>query len=196
MPFITEELWARLVEVGVERASLLCLSSWPVFEGLADAQADEEIGWIVKLVSEVRSVRSEMNVPAGAKIPLVLVGANKATRARAEIHEDTIERLARIDSISFAKAPPPGSAQIVLGEATAALPLAGVIDMDAERTRLAREIGKVRAEIQKVDAKLANASFVAKAPPEVVEENRERRAAFEATLAKLQAALKRVEAAS
>jgi valyl-tRNA synthetase len=195
MPFITEELWARLVEVGVERASLLCLSTWPVFEGLADPQADEEIGWIVKLVSEVRSVRSEMNVAAGAKIPLVLVGANKATRARAETHEDTIERLARIDSISFAKAPPPGSAQIVLGEATAALPLAGVIDMDAERTRLAREIGKVRAEIQKVDAKLANASFVAKAPPEVVEENRERRAAFEATLAKLQAALKRVEAA-
>ena len=121
----------------------------------------------------------------------MLVGANKATRARAETHEDTIERLARIDSISFAKAPPPGSAQIVLGEATAALPLAGVIDMGAERTRLARKIGKVRAEIQKVDAKLANASFVAKAPPEVVEENRERRAAFEATLAKLQAALKR-----
>jgi valyl-tRNA synthetase len=196
MPFITEELWARLVEVGVERASLLCLSTWPVFEGLADAQADEEIGWIVKLVGEVRSVRSEMNVPAGAKIPLVLVGANKATRTRAETHEDTIERLARIDSISFAKAPPPGSVQIVLGEATAALPLAGVIDMGAERARLVREIDKVRAEIQKVDAKLANASFVAKAPPEVVEENRERRAAFEATLAKLQAALKRVEAAS
>ena len=196
MPFITEELWARLVEVGVERASLLCLSTWPVFEGLADADADAEIGWIVKLVSEVRSVRSEMNVPAGAKIPLVLVGANKATRARSDGHEDTIKRLARIDAVSFAKAPPQGSAQIVLGEATAALPLAGVIDMGAERTRLAREIDKARAEIGKVDAKLANASFVAKAPPEVVEENRERRATFEATLAKLQAALKRVEAAS
>ena len=78
----------------------------------------------------------EMNVPAGAKIPLVLVGAGKATRARAEHHEDTIERLARLDAISFAKAPPKGSAQIVLGETTAALPLAGVIDMGAERTRL------------------------------------------------------------
>ena len=115
-----------------------------MFEGLADADADEEIGWLVKLVSEVRSVRSEMNVPAGAKIPLALVGANKATRARAEAHEDTIERLARIDAISFAKAPPQGSAQIVLGEATAALPLAGVIDMGAERTRLAREIDKAQ----------------------------------------------------
>jgi valyl-tRNA synthetase len=196
MPFITEELWARLVEVGIERDDLLCLSSWPTFEGLANEQADEEIGWVVKLVSEVRSVRSEMNVPAGAKIPLLLVGVGKATRARAEHHEDTIARLARLDGISFAKTPPKGAAQIVLGETTAALPLAGVIDMEVERTRLTREIDKCVAEIRKVDVKLANANFVAKAPPQVVEENHERRAAFEATMLKLQTALKRVEAAT
>jgi valyl-tRNA synthetase len=196
MPFITEELWDRLVEVGVERENLLCLAAWPVFEGLADTQADEEIGWLVKLVSEVRSVRSEMNVPGGAKIGLVLVGAGKAPRARAEQHEETIKRLARLDAISFAKAPPKGSAQIVLGDVTAALPLAGVIDMGAERARLEREIGKAQAEIAKIDAKFGNADFVAKAPPEVVEENRERRAAFEAAVSKLQAAIKRVEAAT
>ena len=195
MPFITEELWSRLVEVGIERENLLCLSSWPDATGLADAEADAEIGWLVKLVSEVRSVRSEMNVPAGAKIPLVLVGAGKAMRARAQHHEDTIARMARLDGITFAKALPKGAAQIVLGEATAALPLAGVIDMAAERARLAREIEKAQAEIRKIDAKLANESFVAKAPPEVVEESRERKAAFEATVLKLQAALKRVEAA-
>jgi valyl-tRNA synthetase len=135
-------------------------------------------------------------VPAGAKIPLLLVGASKTTRARAEHHEDTIARLARLDGISFAKAPPKGAAQIVLGETTAALPLAGVIDMEAERARLSREMEKCLAEIAKVDAKLGNANFVAKAPPEVVEENHERRAAFEAILLKLQAALKRVEAAT
>jgi valyl-tRNA synthetase len=196
MPFITEELWARLVEVGVERDNLLCLSTWPVFEGLADADADEEIGWLVGLISEVRSVRSEMNVPAGAKVPLVLVGAGKALRARTGRHEETIERLARLDDISFAKAAPKGSAQIVLGETVAALPLAGVIDMGAERARLEREIEKCRSEIAKVDAKLANQSFVAKAPPDVVEENRERKADFEATIAKLQAALKRLDAAT
>jgi valyl-tRNA synthetase len=196
MPFITEELWARLVEVGIERDNLLCLSSWPDVTGLADADADAEIGWLVKLVSEVRSVRSEMNVPAGAKIPLVLVGAGKATRARAQHHEETIARLARLDGISFAKALPKGAAQIVVGEATAALPLAGVIDMAAERARLTREIDKALAEIAKIDAKLANANFVAKAPPEVVEESRERKAAFEAIVLKLQAALKRVEAAT
>jgi len=195
MPFITEELWDRLVEVGVERENLLCLSTWPVFEGLADPDADEEIGWLVKLISEVRSVRSEMNVPGGAKIPLVLVGAGKAERTRVEHHEDTIKRLARLDAMSFGKTAPKGSAQIVLGETTVALPLAGVIDMAAERARLAREIDKSQAEIDKIDAKLANAQFVAKAPPEVVEENRERRADFEATIRKLRAALKRVEAA-
>ena len=79
MPFITEELWDRLVEVGVKRENLLCLSAWPVPTGLADAVADEEIGWLINLVSEVRSVRSEMNVPAGAKTPLVMVGASKSS---------------------------------------------------------------------------------------------------------------------
>ncbi|MGE0852154.1 MAG: valine--tRNA ligase [Hyphomicrobiaceae bacterium] len=196
MPFITEELWARLVEVGVERQNLLCLSSWPELEGLTNAEADEEIGWLVRLVSEVRSVRNEMNVPAGARIPLVLVGASAALRGRAEHHEETIKRLARLDDVSHAKAPPKGSAQIVLGETIAALPLAGVVDMGAERVRLGREIEKARGEIRKIDAKLGNADFVAKAPPEVVEESRERRVDFEATLTKLQAALKRVEAAA
>jgi valyl-tRNA synthetase len=195
MPFITEELWDRLVEVGVKRENLLCLSPWPQVSGLANTEADEEIGWIIRLVSEVRSVRSEMNVPAGAKTPLVLIGASAATRARAEHHEDTLERLARLDGISFADAPPKGAAQIVIGETAAALPLAGIIDMGAERSRLGRELEKAKAEIGKIDAKLANASFLAKAPPEVVEENRERRAGFEATMLKLQAALRRVEAA-
>jgi valyl-tRNA synthetase len=193
MPFITEELWDRLVEVGVKRENLLCLSAWPVLTGLADAAADEEIGWLVNLVSEVRSVRSEMNVPAGAKTPLVMVGASKIVRARAEAYEETIKRLARVDTLSFAKTAPQGSTQIVLGDMTVALPLAGVIDMGSERTRLVREIEKSKAEIKKIDAKLANENFVAKAPPEVVEENRERRADFEATMRKLQAALKRVE---
>jgi valyl-tRNA synthetase len=196
MPFITEELWDRLVEVGVKRENMLSLSAWPLLTGLADAAADEDIGWLVNLVSEVRSVRSEMNVPAGAKTPLVMVAASKAVRARAEAYEETIKRMARIDALSFAKAAPTGSAQIVLGEATVALPLVGVIDMGSERTRLVREIEKSKTEIKKIDAKLANENFVAKAPPEVVEENRERRADFEATMRKLQAALKRLDAAA
>ncbi len=195
MPFITEELWDRLVEVGVKRRSMLCLATWPKFEGLANAEADDEIGWVVNLVSEVRSVRNEMNVPAGAKIPLALVGASDAVRRRADRHGDIIKRLARLDVVTYEASPPKGSAQFVVGETAAALPLAGVIDMAAERTRLQREIEKAASEIKKIDAKLSNAGFVAKAPPDVVEENRERKADYEAVTAKLQAALKRVEAA-
>jgi valyl-tRNA synthetase len=196
MPFVTEALWERRggeARTGTE--ALLCLSAWPAFEGLADTEADAEIGWLIALVSEVRSVRSEMNVPGGAKIPLVLVGAGKAARARADRYEETIKRLARIEAISFGRTPPKGAAQIVLSDMTAALPLAGVIDMDAERARLERDIARAEGEIAKVDAKLANADFVAKAPPEVVEENRERRAAFEAAVKKLRTALERMEPA-
>ncbi|MFZ1106201.1 MAG: class I tRNA ligase family protein, partial [Hyphomicrobiaceae bacterium] len=193
MPFITEELWERRAGALPAGEEVLCLAAWPAFEGLADKAADAEIGWLIALIGEVRSVRSEMNVPAGAKIPLVLVGAGKAARARAERYEETVKRVARIEATSFARTPPKGAAQIVLADAIAALPLAGVIDMDVERARLEREIAKAEAEIAKVDARLANADFVAKAPPEVIEENRERKAAFEATVKKLKAALKRVE---
>ena len=120
--------------------------------------------------------------------------ASKAARVRAERYEETVKRMARIEAITFAKTPPKGAAQIVLSDATAALPLAGVIDMDAERARLEREIARNEGEIAKVDSRLANADFVAKAPPEVIEENRERKAAFEAAVKKLRAALKRVAA--
>jgi valyl-tRNA synthetase len=194
MPFITEELWERRAGVLSPGEELLALSAWPACDGLADPKADAEIGWLVALIGEVRSVRSEMNVPGGAKIPLVLVGGGKPARTRTARYEEPIKRIARIETIAFAKTPPKGAAQIVLSDVTAALPLAGVIDMDAERARLEREIAKGEGEIAKVDAKFANADFVAKAPPEVVEENRERKAAFEATVKKLRTALKRVEA--
>src|SRR5690606_12035015 len=104
-----------------------------------------EIGWVVKLISGVRSVRNEMNVPAGAKIPLVISGADEETIARARRHDETIGRLARLDSITFASSPPKLSALIVIEEATAALPLEGIIDMDAERKRLKKEIDKAES---------------------------------------------------
>jgi valyl-tRNA synthetase len=195
MPFLTEELWAKTGEEGPARMGLLCLSPWPGLSGLADPAADAEIGWVIRLVQEVRSLRSEMNVPAGARVPLVLCGASLATRARAERHGDTLLRLARLDRIDHAETPPKGSAQFVLDETTVALPLAGVIDMAAEKARLAKEIAKAEDEIRKVEGRLANKAFVDKAPPEIVEENRERIAAFGETVTRLRAALARVEAA-
>ncbi len=110
MPFITEELWRHMVEHGEQRQSILALSQWPALSGLTSAEVGQEIGWVVALISEIRSVRTEMNVPAGAKIPLVITGADATVKARARDHEETIKRLARLDTISFARSAPKGAA--------------------------------------------------------------------------------------
>ncbi|MHA1573649.1 MAG: valine--tRNA ligase [Alphaproteobacteria bacterium] len=194
MPFITEELWAHMVEHGEKRRSLLALSDWPSFTGLSDEKVDEEIGWVVRLIGEIRSVRTEMNVPAAAKVPLALPGATVALRERARRHEETISRLARLESISFPKVPPKGAALIVVGETTAALSLAGVIDMGAEMKRLEREIEKAESDLGKMDTKLANPQFLAKAKEAAVEETRERKVELEGTIKRLAAAVTRLQA--
>jgi valyl-tRNA synthetase len=194
MPFITEELWAHMVEHGVKRQNLLALSEWPQLSGLADEAVDEEIGWVVRLISEIRSVRTEMNVPVAAKVPLALAAASAAVRERARRHEETISRLARLESITFPKTAPKGAALIVVGDTTAALPLAGVIDMGAERKRLQKEIEKAEGDRAKAETWLANAANVTKSPEHVVELNRERVAEAGDRIARLKAALKRIEA--
>jgi valyl-tRNA synthetase len=194
MPFVTEELWAKIPAEAGGRASFLMLAPWPRQEGLENAKADAEIGWLIRFITEVRSVRAEMNVPAGAKVPLTIAGANEETKARVARHRETLMRLARLDKIDYGR-PQAGAVQIVLDEATLALPLAGIIDIDAEQKRLKREIDKVGSEIRQIDAKLTNEKFVARAPEHVVEEQRERKSEAEATAAKLEQALKRLEAA-
>jgi valyl-tRNA synthetase len=196
MPYITEELWAHAVEHGEKRENLLALSQWPTLSGLIDAEIDEEIGWVVQLISEIRSVRTEMNVPVAAKLPLALPNAAPVVKDRAKRHEETISRLARLDSITFPKTTPKGAAVIVVGDATAALPLGGVIDAEAEAKRLGREIEKAESDLGKMDAKLSNPQFMAKAKEEAVEEARERKAELEGAIKRLRAAIKRLETVS
>ena len=194
MPFVTEELWAVLGENGPKRESLLCLAEWPKADKNVDQQAVAEVNWGIDLISEIRSLRSEMNVPPASLLPLTITGADGETKARAERYESFIKRMARLSDIAFADTPPQGSAQFVLGQATMALALANVIDLAAERERLSKEIGKLQKEIDKIDDRFANEQFMAKAPEEVVEENRERRAEAEAAAKKLKAALERLQA--
>jgi valyl-tRNA synthetase len=194
MPFITEELWAHMVEHGIKRENCLALAQWPTPKGLQNPAADEEIAWVQSVISEVRSVRTEMNVPAGAKIPLIVMGASKALKTRAQAHDETIMRLARLEDITFAEQAPKGSALIVIGDVTMALPLEGVIDMEVERKRLAKEIEKTAADKTKCEAWLGNEANVARSPEQVVELNRERVAEATARIAKLEAALRRIEA--
>ena len=192
MPFVTEELWGETGKSGPARDRLLVLSEWPLLTGLEDKAADAEMEWLIAVVSGIRSVRTEMNVPAGAKIPLVIVGAGEDTGTRVEGQLASLTRLARLEEIKYGDLVPPSSAQMVIGEATFALPLAGIIDFDAERVRLKREIAKEEVEIQKIDKKLGNEQFVAKAPEEVIEEQRERRAEAVSRLERLRAALARL----
>jgi valyl-tRNA synthetase len=194
MPFITEELWRVTGEQGPKRDRLLVLSDWPKHVGLDDAKAEAEIGWVVDLVTAVRSVRAEMNITP--QIPLVLAGASAETKARAERWKEFMQRLARVADIDVADAPPPGSVQLLVRGEIVAMPLKGVIDFAAEQARLNREMSKVEADIKRLDAKLGNADFLARAPEELVEGEREKRDEAEDRRAKIVEALERLKGAA
>ncbi|MBB3658491.1 valyl-tRNA synthetase [Rhizobium sp. BK650] len=194
MPFMTEELWAHTAGEGRERDGLLCHAEWPS-PSYTDNAAADEINWLIDLVSGIRSVRSEMNVPPSATAPLVVVGANSLTRERLFRHDAAIKRLARTEAISLADSAPKGAAQIVVAEATACLPLGNLIDLAAEKSRLEKAIAKADGEIARIDGKLSNEKFVANANPEVVEAERERHAELTGQIESLRTALARVSEA-
>lgn len=196
MPFITEELWQKTAEAsGVSRAAMLVTTRWPSAGAGEDADAADEINWLVETVTEIRSVRAEMNVPPATLMPLVIVGASDRVARWAVTHEAALKRLARLASVTVAGAAPAGAAQIVMAEASLCLPLAGVIDLKAEVDRLSKERTKAAEEIGHIDKKLNNPAFVANAKEEVVEEAREKRDGIVARLAKVDEALARVKAA-
>ncbi len=192
MPFMTEELWSITATDELPRASLLALAEWPKLDGCENPEAEADIGFIVELISEIRSLRAEMNVPAVVQIPLILMNASPEVRSRAEDWAETIRRLARLSEISFAAEAPEKSVQMVVRKTIAALRLQGIIDFEAEKTRLAKEIAKLKGDADKIEAKLRNADFVARAPEEVVEENRERLAEAFSSAQKLEVALARL----
>ena len=218
MPFLTEELWA----VTAARKQLLVLTEWPLrpqttviiptsavpgdlagvalvvpteIETFSDPQAEAEIGWVVDLITAIRSARAEMNIPPATLMPLMLANASTETKARAERWSDVIKRLARLADITFVERAPDGAMQLLVRGEVAALPLKGVIDLAAEKTRLAKEMAKAEADIKRVDAKLGNEKFVANAPEDVVEEEREKREDAMARKAKIAEALDRLKAA-
>jgi valyl-tRNA synthetase len=191
MPFITEELWA-LTTPG-KRETLLIEAEWPELTSLPKSEPSVvEMHWVIDLVKGVRSVRSEMNVPAAAKIALVLTAASAETEARLSRNRGVIETLARLNEAKTGSAIPAGSAQFVIGEAVAALPLGDVIDFAKERARLEKELKKAEDEIVRFDAKLSNEKFVSRAPEEVLTEQRERRAEAASLAVRLKEAVARL----
>jgi valyl-tRNA synthetase len=191
MPFITEELWARTATV--PRAKMLIESAWPDLSSLPKFEdACRDTQWVIDLVSGVRSVRAEMNVPPSAKIDLVLANASAQSKELLKRGQSVILQLARLTSAKPADALLKGSAQFVLAEATVGLPLGDVIDFAKERARLEKELKKAEDEIVRFDAKLNNEQFVSRAPEDVLTEQREKRAEASALAARLSEALKRL----
>jgi valyl-tRNA synthetase len=192
-PFLTEELWDKTAEFGPAREGMLMEAAWPQPQpGWVDAEAEAEIDWVIALVTEVRSIRAEMNVPPSARTPLVLVGADPRTVERMTRNRDRICSLARLESLEVEATPPAGAAQFALGEATGALSIAGFIDLAAERVRLAKAVAGFESDMAHVLKKLNNEAFMAKAPDAVVAENREKLAEAETAKAKLETALARL----
>jgi valyl-tRNA synthetase len=189
MPFVTEELWA--VTASPKRGSLLALSEWPALQGLGDVNAEAEIGWVIELIAAIRSVRAEMNV--NAPLPLVMVRVGDHVWQRAQRWSEFIMRMARISEVTRAPTYPPGAVQLVVRGEVVALPLAGIIDLAAECARLAKEMAKADADIARVDAKLGNPNFIARAPEDVVQEEKDKREEALARKAKIAEALERLK---
>ncbi|MEW7006801.1 valine--tRNA ligase [Lentilitoribacter sp. EG35] len=190
MPYMTEELWS-VSEAGQASSGLLCHAEWPMPE-LSDDIAAAEINWLIDLVSGLRSVRSEMNVPPSSKAPLHVAEFDDATREKLLRHEPAIRQLARVENIQVDGQTPKGSAQIVVAEVTYSLPLGALLDLDVEKARLEKAIGKVDVDLGKVKNKLGNERFIANARPDVVEAEHARLAELEGKIAKLNEALQRV----
>jgi valyl-tRNA synthetase len=189
MPFITEELWHAL---GAREHDLI-LAKWPMADARAiDPAASAEIEWVIRLVQEVRAARSELNVPPGAKLHLFASDASAETVARLDRQHATLSRLVRLESIQLSGFTGTGAAQVVVDEATFALPLEGVIDLDAERARLAKGAEAAEKEAASLAGRLGNAAFVEKAKPEAVAKAREDHAAKSAEAERLRAALARL----
>ena len=182
MPFITEELWQTLhgkpALIAGTQQNMLATAVWPVSNSLYwDTEATTDIAWLITAISMIRAARVEANIPPGVKLDLIVIGANTETQARLTAQGDLLLRLARLKLWQFASEPPEQSIQLVLGEAILALPLVGASDLTHERDRLVKEIAKIDVEIEKIDNKLANAAFLAKAPSSVIAEQKTRREA-------------------
>ncbi|MBC7137596.1 MAG: valine--tRNA ligase [Defluviimonas sp.] len=192
MPFLTEELWA-LTAPPSGRARLLVHGDWPTYRAadLLDAAADREMTWVIALIEEIRSARSQMHVPVGLRLPMVLVEADAAARTAWARNEALIQRLARIDGLTEAPAPK-GAITIAVEGATFALPLEGVIDVAEERARLTRALEKLEKDLGALRGRLNNPRFIASAPEEIVEENREKLALGDDEAGKIRAALARL----
>ena len=190
MPFITEELWGNTAK----RAKMIVHADWPTYTtaDLLDTAADTELNWVITLIENIRSARAQMHVPAGLKVPMIVIDMNEDAQAAWDNNEAMIKRLARVETLEHKDDFPKGTVAIPAAGATFGLPLEGIIDIDAEKARLQKSLDKLGKEIGGLNGRLKNPKFAASAPPEVVEEAQANLAARQGEADQLQAALDRL----
>ena len=189
MPFITEELWGTTGR----RAKMLVHSDWPTYGSeLDDPQARREMNWVTALIDEVRSARAQMHVPAGLKVAMLRHDLDRAALQALGNNQALILRLARLESITQADTSPKGAITVSVEGGRFSIPLAGIIDIGEEKARLNKTIEKLQKELSGLRGRLKNPNFVASAPPEVVEESREKLALGDEEIEKLSKALSRL----
>ena len=190
MPFITEELWG----ITASRSQMLVHQDWPDYGlELVDAAASEEMSWAIALIDAIRSARAQMNVPAGAKVPLVQVAISPAGEAALAANMAQIKQMARITEVTQVPEMPKGAITITAPQATFGLPLADIIDVAAEKMRLEKSMGKLAKELGGLRGRLNNPKFAISAPPEVLAETQANLEAREEEEAKIATALARLE---
>ncbi len=191
MPHMTEELWSLTETLGMEREDMLALTQWPEVT-FADEKAASDINWLIDVITGIRSVRFEMNIPVAKLAPLVIVEGGNVTRERVQRYDAVLKKLARIETIEFSDKVPTVSAQIILGETVFCLPLGQLIDLEAEHARLMKDVNKIEQDIEKISVKLNNPKFIENAKPEIVENERNRIIELRAAKKKMSIALERL----
>ncbi|WP_187432083.1 valine--tRNA ligase [Roseobacter fucihabitans] len=189
MPFVTEELWGLK-----QRPCMLVHADWPTYTAadLVDANADGELNWTIALINAIRSARAQMHVPAGAYVPLVVVGFETPARAAFDANEAMIKRLARVETMMEVETFPKGCAALGVTGGSFGLPLADIIDVAEEKARLQKTLDKLGKELGGLRGRLKNPKFAASAPEDVVAETRKNLALREAEEGKLREALARL----
>ncbi|MGM3424858.1 valine--tRNA ligase [Pseudomonas benzopyrenica] len=188
MPFITEEIWQRLKAPAGVQGETLMLQPWPVAnEARIDAAAEGDIEWVKALMLGVRQIRGEMKISMAKRIDIIVANASAEDQRRLADFEPLLNKLAKLESVRVLAAgeEAPMSATTLVGEMEVLVPMAGLIDKDAELARLDKEIGRLEGEVKRVGGKLGNEGFVAKAPAEVLEKERAKLAEAEQALAKM-----------
>jgi valyl-tRNA synthetase len=196
MPFVTEEIWQTVAERANIAGDTIMLRPYPeVSDDATDAEAVANIEWVQQFILGIRQIRGEMDISPGKPLPVILQGANDGDQERAESEAILLQRVGRVESVRMLGEgeEPPAAATALLGDMRLLVPMKGLIDVEAERTRLSKQLDKTQVDLQRSSGKLSNEKFVNNAPPEVVTQERERIAEFEKTIAQLTEQLEKLD---